>query len=104
MNEKNLQIRTELTNLYAELESALTAQQNIKEELESFLSQFTCVLDAPSCGCSEEELNDPKFDALYTEQDRLTKLSKAATKQVNDLKAKINSLEAELNFMIMQKD
>lgn len=104
MNEKNLQIRTELTNLYAELESALTAQQNIKEELESFLSQFTCVLDAPSCGCSEEELNDPKFDALYTEQDRLTKLSKAATKQVNDLKAKINSLEAELNFMIMQTD
>lgn len=104
MNEKNLQIRTELTNLYAELESALTTQQNIKEELESFLSQFTCVLDAPSCGCSEEELNDPKFDALYTEQDRLTKLSKAATKQVNELKAKINSLEAELNFMIMQKD
>lgn len=104
MNEKNLQIRTELTNLYAELESALTAQQNIKEELESFLSQFTCVLDAPSCGCSEEELNDPKFDALYTEQDRLTKLSKAATKQVNELKAKINSLEAELNFMIMQTD
>ena len=104
MNEKKLQINMELTNLYAELESALTAQQNIKEELESFLSQFTCVLDAPSCGCSEEELNDPKFDALYTEQDRLTKLSKAATKQVNELKAKINSLEAELNFMIMQTD
>ena len=97
MNEKNLQIRTELTNLYAELESALTTQQNIKEELESFLSQFTCVLDAPSCGCSEEELNDPKFDALYTEQDRLTRLSKAATKQVNELKAIINYLEAELN-------
>ena len=101
MNEKKLQINMELTNLYAELESALTAQQNIKEQLESFLSQFTCVLDAPSCGCSEEELNDPKFDALYTEQDRLTKLSKAATKQVNELKAKINSLEEELNFMIM---
>ena len=97
MNEKNIQIRTELTKLYAELESALATQQNIKEELESFLSQFTCVLDAPSCGCSEEELNDPKFDALYTEQDRLTRLSKAATKQVNELKAKIDYLEAELN-------
>lgn len=96
MNEKKLQIRTELTNLYAELESALTAQQNIKEELESFLSQFTCVLDAPSCGCSEEELNDPKFDALYTEQDRLTKLSKAASRKVADLKEKIDCLETEL--------
>ena len=96
MNKKKQQIQDELLALRAELESAATVHQNIKEELEGFLSQFTCVLDAPSCGCSEEELNNPEFDALYTEQDRLTKLSKAASKQVQDLKARIISLEEEL--------
>jgi len=96
MNKKKQQIQDELLALRAELESAATVHQNIKEELEGFLSQFTCVLDAPSCGCSEEELNDPKFDALYTEQDRLTKLSKEAYTRVKELKMKINALESEL--------
>lgn len=96
MNKKKQQILDELVTLHADLESAATTHQNIKEELEGFLSQFTCVLDAPSCGCSEEELNNPEFDALYTEQDRLTKLSKNASKKVNELKAQITSLEEEL--------
>ena len=95
MNYK-MQIEHELTLLHAELEQASTEYQNIKEELENFLSQFTCVLDAPSCGCSEEELNDPKIDALYTEQDRLTKISKTYVKQIKELKEKISVLEAEL--------
>ena len=95
MNQK-LEREQELLKLHAELEQTSTAYQNIKEELENFLSQFTCVLDAPSCGCSEEELNDPKFDALYTEQDRLTKLSKTYSKQLKDLKEKISIIEAKL--------
>ena len=95
MNQK-LEREQELLKLHAELEQTSTAYQNIKEELENFLSQFTCVLDAPSCGCSEEELNDPKFDALYTEQDRLTKLSKTYSKQIKDLKEKISIIEAKL--------
>ena len=94
MNQK-LEREQELLKLHAELEQTSTAYQNIKEELENFLSQFTCVL-APSWGCSEEELNDPKFDALYTEQDRLTKLSKTYSKQIKDLKEKISIIEAKL--------
>lgn len=97
MNISKEQIQAELLTLQKELDTATKTFQNCKEELESFLSQFTCVLDAPSCGCSEEELNDPKFEALYTEQDRLTKLSKAASQNVKELKEKIAHLEAQLN-------
>jgi chromosome segregation ATPase len=97
MNDRKTAIEKELADLHKKLESKITEYQNIKEELENFLSQFTCVLDAPSCGCSEEELNDPKFDALYTEQDRLTKLSKTLSKEVNVIKANITALEEELN-------
>ena len=96
MNDRRTVIENELTILQKNLDSKTTEYQNIKEELESFLSQFTCVLDAPSCGCSEEELNDPKFDALYTEQDRLTKISKTLSEQVKTIKAKIAFLEQEL--------
>ena len=92
----NHKIEQELIQLHAELEQTSTEYQHIKEELENFLSQFTCVLDAPSCGCSEEELNDPKFDALYTEQDRLTKLSKSLALKIKDLKEKISILETQL--------
>ncbi len=92
----NHKMKQELIQLHAELEQTSTEYQNIKEELENFLSQFTCVLDAPSCGCSEEELNDPKFDALYTEQDRLTKLSKSLALKIKDLKEKISILETQL--------
>ena len=96
MIERKTAIEKELTDLQKDLDSKMTEYQNIKEELESFLSQFTCVLDAPSCGCSEEELNDPKFDALYTEQDRLTRLSKTLSKEINVIKANITALEEEL--------
>jgi chromosome segregation ATPase len=96
MNDRKTAIEKELVDLYKNLESKMKEYQNIKDELESFLSQFTCVLDAPSCGCSEEELNDPKFDALYTEQDRLTKLSKTLSEKVKTIKAKIALLEQEL--------
>lgn len=96
MNKQKNQILTELDQLHTELESTTAMYQEVKDELESFLAQFTCVLDAPSCGCSEEELNDPKFDALFTEQDRLTKLSKAYSKQMTELKAKIAELKAQL--------
>ena len=95
MNQK-LECEQELLKLHAELKQTSAEYQNIKEELENFLSQFTCVLDAPSCGCSEEELNDPKFDALYTEQDRLTKLSKTYSRQIKELKDKISLLESQL--------
>lgn len=91
-----IKLEQELMKLRADLKKASLEYENTKEELENFLSQFTCVLDAPSCGCSEEELNDPKFDALYTEQDRLTKLSKALSKEIKDLKEKITVLESEL--------
>ena len=90
------QIQEQLNQLSIELETATSMYKNIKEELEQFLSQFTCVLDAPSCGCSEEELNDPKFDALFTEQDRLTKLSKTWNKRIQETKEQISNLQAEL--------
>jgi len=96
MDKKIIQINHDLELLHAELTEAETAYQSTKEELENFLSQFTCVLDAPSCGCSEEELNDPKFEALYTEQDRLTKLSKTWRLKVKDLKDKISTLEEKM--------
>ena len=99
MNDRKTSIERKLIELQNELDSKITEWQNIKEELENFLSQFTCVLDAPSCGCSEEELNDPKFDALYTEQYRLTKLSKALSREVNVIKANITALEEELKTM-----
>lgn len=91
-----IKLEQELMKLRADLKKASLEYENTKEELENFLSQFTCVLDAPSCGCSEEELNDPKFDALYTEQDRLTKLTKTLSKEIKDLKEKITVLESEL--------
>lgn len=94
MNHK-MEREQELIQLHAELEKTSSEYQRIKEELENFLSQFTCVLDAPSCGCSEDELNDPKFDALYTEQDRLTKLSKTYSRQIKELKEKILLLESQ---------
>ena len=96
MNKNKRKIEEELNQLREELENAQLMYQNVKDELENFLSQFTCVLDAPSCGCSEDELNDPKFEALYTEQDRLTKLSKTSKQRSNDLKNKIATLETEL--------
>ena len=97
MEDKKIQIKENIAKLHIELENVMTLAQDTKEELENFLSQFTCVLDAPSCGCSEEELNDPKFDALYTEQDRLSKLSKSYSTQIKELKAQIAVLEKELN-------
>ena len=97
MEDKKILINKNLAKLHIELENVMTLAQDTKEELENFLSQFTCVLDAPSCGCSEEELNDPKFDALYTEQDRLSKLSKSYSTQIKELKAQIDLLEKELN-------
>ncbi|MBE5955329.1 MAG: hypothetical protein E7253_02630 [Lachnospiraceae bacterium] len=96
MDKKIIQINHEIELLRAQLTAAEATYQSTKEELENFLSQFTCVLDAPSCGCSEEELNDPKFEALYTEQDRLTKLSKASRLKVKELKERISALEEEL--------
>ena len=96
--DKKIKLQNELNHLRTELAHTETNYQTIKDELENFLSQFTCVLDAPSCGCSEEELNDPKYDALFTEQDRLMKLSKAYSMQIKELKIQITALETELEI------
>lgn len=93
MNDKKMQIEQELLKLRTALAETLNKYEETKEELENFLSQFTCVLDAPSCGCIEEELNDPKFDALFTEQARLTKQVKEYSRQIKDLREKIATLE-----------
>ena len=95
MDKKNNQITANLNQLYTEKEAALSIYQSRKEELEQFLAQFTCVLDAPSCGCSEEELNDPKFDAVFTEYDHLSKLSKEALRTLKEIEAQIAALEEE---------
>ena len=93
MDKKIIQTTDSLTKLREEQSKALAAYHAAKEELEQFLAQFTCVLDAPSCGCSEEELNDPKFDAVFTEYDRLSKLSKAASLRLKEIESQISTLE-----------
>ena len=98
--DKRTKLQKELNKLHEELKDTILKQQTVQDELENFLAQFTCVLDAPSCGCSEEELNDPRFEALYTEQDRLTKLSKEFAKQIKELKSHLTDVETRIEKLL----